>query len=54
MNRQDERERIIERQLQWLRERMQQMQYGEVGFVLVLHEHTVKHVRRVDNERQEP
>lgn len=53
MSEHEARERVIERQLQWLRERMQQMQYGEVGFVLVLHEHQVKHVRRVDNERQE-
>lgn len=53
MNDQDEREQIIDRQLQWLRERMLQVRYGEVGFMLVLHEHQIKHVRRVDNERQE-
>ena len=49
----DRRQEIIAELERWLAERLDKMQFGEVGFSVVVHNGQIKQARKIDQERIE-
>ena len=52
-SRNEERERVISHAVEWLRSELENFEYGEIGFMLVIHKGIVKRFRKVYNENVE-